>query len=286
MDIYQVRYFLAITETGNFTKAAERLLVSQPSLSAGIKKLERELGVILFERGGRKAVLTPAGQFFLKKAQSILAEYQSILVDLKGFQAKPILRLGLLRTIRIGSFAQLIGSFRQAYPNIAIELQDGGVVDLREKLDAGEIDILITGLDDIETSSNCLPLFKQRIAIAVANSHPLAQRKSVRLAELDGQPYIDRIHCRGREIVKRTFEELELRQNTIYRADNEDWVIALVAAGLGIAVMSEWKNVSGVTFVPIADWKLERTIGLAWRTGQDNEATKAFCNFASSHDWR
>ena len=122
MDIYQIRYFLAIVETGGFTKAAERLLVSQPSLSAGIKKLERELGVILIERGGRKAILTPAGQFFLTKAQSILAEYQSALNELKTFKSQPILRLGLLRTSRISSFARLIGVFRQTYPQVAIEL--------------------------------------------------------------------------------------------------------------------------------------------------------------------
>jgi DNA-binding transcriptional LysR family regulator len=286
MDIYQIRYFLAITETGGFTKAAERLLVSQPSLSAGIKKLEQELGVILFERGGRRAVLTPAGQFFLKKAQSILADYQSVIHELKGFQAQPTIRLGFLRTVRISCFARLIGSFRQAHANIAIELQDGGVVELREKLEMGDIDILITGLDSMETTNNCLPLFRQRIALAVANSHPLAQRKSVRLSELNGQPYIDRIYCRVRESVKRRFEESGLSQHVVYRVDNEDWAIALIAAGLGISIMAEWQNVPGVTFVPLADWTIERTIGLTWRAGQENKATKAFCAFAASHDWQ
>jgi DNA-binding transcriptional LysR family regulator len=285
MDIYQIRYFLAIVETGGFTKAAERLLVSQPSLSAGIKKLEQELGVMLFERGGRRAVLTAAGQFFLTKAQSILNDYHAVLHELKTFKAQPILRLGLLRTIRISPVAQLIAAFRQTYPNIAIELQDGDPAALRERLEIGEIDLLVTGLDEIEANGNTLPLFRQRIALAVANTHPFAQRKSVRWSELDGQPYIDRLHCRLRCSVKQQFEAQGLTQNVVYRADNEDWVIALVAAGLGVTVMAEWRDLPGVTYIAISDWEVERTIGLVWRAGQDNDSIKAFCQFAASHDW-
>jgi DNA-binding transcriptional LysR family regulator len=286
MDIYQIRYFLAIVETGGFTKAAERVMVSQPSLSAGIKKLEQELGVILFERGGRRAMLTPAGQFFLAKAQTILTEYHSVLHELKTFKTQPVLRLGLLRTIRISSFAQLIGAFRQAYPSIVIELQDGGGADLHECLESGEIDLLVTGLEGRETHDNTLTLFRQRVTLAVASAQPLAQRKSIRLTDLDGQPYIDRMHCKLRGIVKQKFAALGLHQHIVYRADNEDWVIALVAAGLGITIMAEWRNLPGITYVPIVDWNIERTIGLVWRPGQDNDSVKAFCQFAASHDWQ
>ena len=286
MDIYQIRYFLAIATTGGFTKAAERLMVSQPSLSAGIKKLEQELGVILLERGGRRAVLTPAGQFFLAKAQSILTDYQAVLQELKTFNTQPVLRLGLLRTIRISSFAQLIGAFRQTYPNVVIELQDGGTVELHERLELGEIDLLVTGLDGSASQDNALPLFRQRIAVAVAQAHPLAQRKSVRLSELAGQPYIDRMHCKLRITVKQQFAALGLHQHIVYRADNEDWVIALVAAGLGITIMAEWRNLSGIAYVPLADWQQERTIGLVWRPGQENESVRAFSKYAASHEWQ
>jgi DNA-binding transcriptional LysR family regulator len=285
MDIYQIRYFLAIVETGGFTKAAERLFVSQPSLSVGIKKLEQELGVSLFERGGRRSVLTPAGQFFLTKAQSILTDYQDVLRELKTFKVQPVLRIGLLRTIRMSSFAQLIGAFRQAYPNVAIELRDGSAVDLQEQLALGELDMFMTGLEGIETTGNSLPLFRQRMALAVANTHSFAQRKSIRLNELDGEPFIDRMHCKFREVVKQKFAEQRLQQHVVYRADNEDWVIALVAAGLGITIMSEWQDLLGITYIPISDWTVERTIGLVWRAGQDNDVVKAFCKFAASHDW-
>jgi DNA-binding transcriptional LysR family regulator len=275
MDIYQIRYFLAIVETGGFTKAAERLFVSQPSLSVGIKKLEQELGVRLFERGGRRAVLTPAGEFFLTKA----------LWELKTFKAQPVLRLGLLRTIRISGFARLIGAFRQAYPNVAIELRDGDNTELQEQLSSSELDVFVTVLESMDTNGNSLPLFRQRMALAVANSHPFARRKSIRLNELDGEPFIDRMYCKFRETVKQQFVERGLQQQVVYRADNEDWVIALVAAGLGITIMSEWQDLRGITYIPISDWTVERMIGLVWRTGQDSDVVKAFCKFADSHDW-
>jgi DNA-binding transcriptional LysR family regulator len=144
MDLYQLHYFLAIVETGGFTKAAERLFVSQPSLSAGIKKLEQELGVVLFERGGRRAVLTTAGKFFLTKATTILSEYQSTLRELKEFHQQPTLRIGTLRTIRIASLATLIRDFQTQYPNVLFELLDGTVNELHTWLEDGEIDLAIT----------------------------------------------------------------------------------------------------------------------------------------------
>jgi DNA-binding transcriptional LysR family regulator len=284
MDIYQIRYFLAIVETGGFTKAAERLFVAQPSLSVGIKKLEQELGVILFERGGRRAVLTPAGQFFLTKAQNIFTDYQDVLRELKTFNDRPILRLGLLRTIRISGFARLIGAFRQSYPQVSIDLIDGGA-ELQEQLELGELDVFVTGLDSMEANGNSLPLFRQQMSLAVANDHPFAQRKSVRLKELDGEAFIDRMHCKFREIGKQKFAEHGFQQHVVYRADNEDWTIALVAAGLGVTIMSEWQDLPEITYIPISDWTIERTIGLVWRTGQDNDTVKAFCTFAASHHW-
>jgi DNA-binding transcriptional LysR family regulator len=286
MDLYQIRYFLAIAETGGFTKAAERLFVSQPSLSAGIKKLEQELGVTLFERGGRRAVLTSAGRLFLEKATIILNEYQSTLRELKGFQNQPTLRLGTLRTIRIARLADLIRAFQAQYSNVIIELLDGSLTDLRNWLEQGEIDLAITVLDKGEDSKSSLPLFQQRRALAVSVNHPFAQRGTVRLAELHGQPYIERMHCELWGETCQLFESKALQPRVVYRADHEEWVIALVAAGLGIAIMPEWQDIPGVVYIPISDLSLHRSIGLVWRAGQDSEVSDRFRAFAASHDWQ
>lgn len=284
MDLYQIRYFLMIAETGGFTRAAERLFVSQPSLSAGIKKLEQELGVKLFERGGRRAILTPAGKFFLEKATNILNEYQSTLQELKGFHDQPTLRLGTLRSMQIVSLAGLIRNFQTQHANVLVELLDGTVEDLRNWLENGEIDLAMTILDSSADPKTSLALFHQRRMLAVPTNHPFAQRKTVRLIELDGQPYIDRMHCELCGETRQLFESKNTHPQVVYRADHEEWVLSLVAAGLGLAIMPEWQNTPGVVYIPIVDLSLQRTVGLVWRIGQSETITK-FCTFAASHNW-
>ncbi|WP_315787653.1 LysR family transcriptional regulator [Fischerella sp. JS2] len=286
MDMYQIRYFLAIAETGGFTKAAERLFVSQPSLSAGIKKLEQELGVTLFERGGRRAILTPAGKFFLEKAKTILNEYQVTLRELKGFHHQPTLRLGTLRTIRISSLAGLIRDFQAQHPNMLIELVDGTIEDLRNTLESGDIDLAITVLDNREDPKTSMILYKQRRMLAVPTSHPFAQRGSVRLMELNQQPYIDRLHCELWGETQNLFASKDIQPQVIYKADHEEWVISLIAAGLGMSIMPEWQGIPGVTYIPVLDLPLQRAIGLIWRAKQESVVINKFCAFAASHYWQ
>jgi DNA-binding transcriptional LysR family regulator len=286
MDLYQIRYFLAIAETGSFTKAAERLFVSQPSLSAGIKKLEQELGVKLFERGGRRAIPTAAGKFFWSKATNILNEYQVTLRELKQFQHQPTLRLGVLQAIRIIPLAELIKDFQTQHSHVAIELLDGTVEDLRMWLEDGEIDLSMTVLDTRPNSKTSLVLFHQRRMLAVPATHPFAQRKTIRLIELDGQPYIDRMHCELFKETRQIFESKNINPRIVYRANREEWTLALVAAGLGLAIIPEWSNIPGVIYIPIIDLSLQRTIGLVWRSGQESEEINKFCTFAASHNWK
>ncbi|MBV8884141.1 MAG: LysR family transcriptional regulator [Chroococcidiopsidaceae cyanobacterium CP_BM_RX_35] len=282
--MYQIRYFVAIVETGSFTKAAERLFVSQPSLSAGIKKLEQELGVILFERGGRRAVLTSAGKFFLEKATIILNEYQATLRELKGFHTQPTLRLGTLRTIRIDSLAGLIGTFQTQYPNVLIELLDGTPAELQDWLEQGEIDLSMTVLSS-EGTKNSLALFHQRRSLAVSVKHPFAQRGTVQLMDLNGQPYIDRMHCELWGETRELFDSRAFVPRIVYRADREEWVLSLIAAGLGVAIMPEWQNIPAVAYIPIADLPLHRTVSLCWRTRSESDVIDKFCAFATSHNW-
>ena len=286
MDLYQIRYFVAISETGSFTKAAERLFVSQPSLSAGIKKLEQELGVILYERGGRKAVLTSAGKFFLGKAQTILNEYQTTLQELKGFQTKPTLRLGVLRTLLVESICLLISSFQAQYPNVLIELVDGTTTELQEWLEEGQVDLGITVLNNTEETKNSLTLFQQRRALAVSLNHPFAIKGSVRLKDIDGQPYIDRLHCELWAESRQLLESKDIHPHIVYRADREEWVISLIATGLGIAIMPEWENLAHIAFIPISDLPLHRTVSLVWRISSESEMLEKFCAFAKSHNWQ
>ena len=293
MDLYQIRYFLTIAETGNFSRAAERLYLSQPSLSTGIKKLEKELGVTLFERGGRRTVLTPAGRSFLAKATAIVEQYQSALHELKGFREQPTLRVGVLSTMRVAELAELVSSFREHHPNVTFELYDRTLDKLRDSLEAGEVDVAITVLsvrsntdasirEDPQTST---VLFQQPLLLAVPLSHPFAQRASVRLAELDGQPFIDRVNCEFFQQECQILNAANVKPKVVYRASQEEWVISLVGAGLGLSIMPYWHGLAGIVYLPIADLNFQRTIGLRWRQHQKSELVEQFCRFAASHSW-
>ncbi|NJN91106.1 MAG: LysR family transcriptional regulator [Leptolyngbyaceae cyanobacterium SL_5_14] len=293
MDLYQVRYFLTIAETGNFSRAAERLYLSQPSLSTGIKKLEQELGVSLFERGGRRTVLTAAGRSFLEKATVIMEQYQAALHELKGFHDQPILRVGVLSTMRVAELADLVSRFQHHHPNVAIELHDGTLETLREGLEQGDIDVAVTVLSlrpstdssVQDESQNSTTLFRQPLWLAVPPSHSFAQRASIRLAELDGQPFIDRVNCEFFQQECQILNAANIHPKVVYRASHEEWVIALVRAGLGISIMPYWCGLTEITYLPIADLDFQRTIGLKWRQHQNSDLVEQFCRFASSHDW-
>lgn len=284
MDLYQVRYFLTIAETGTFSRAAERLYLSQPSLSAGIKKLEQELGVALFERGGRRTVLTAAGQAFKERATVIMAQYQAALHELKGFNDRPTLKVGVLSTLRVSELADLVHSFQQHYPHVTLEMYDYPADALQDKLPQGEVDVAITVLgpqDDAQTSTL---LFTQPLLLAVPARHPLAQRTSVRLSELDGQPYIDRVNC---EFFKQECQLLEAQKicpKVVYRASHEEWVISLVKAGLGLSMMPYWRGLTDIVYLPVVDVDFQRRVGVKWRL-QCSEMVEQFCRFATSHNW-
>ena len=286
MDLYQIRYFLAIAETSSFTKAAERLYVSQPSLSAGIKKLEKEMGVVLFERGGRKVLLTSAGEFFLPKAENILKEYQSALHVLKGFKDRPLLRLGTLHTIRGCNLARLIGTYRQKHPNVRIELYNSHLEELQDWLEQGKIDLAITSLGHHNEPKTSQELFRQKLLLAVSPEHPFAQRSSIQLADLEGEPLIERIHCEIWRAYPHIFEDAGFQPQIVYWADSEEWVISLVQAGLGMSIMPVWHGLTNINYVSIADLNLDRVVGLKWRSQQESEVVDWFRIFATSHDWQ
>ncbi len=288
MDLYQIRYFLTIIEVNSFTKAAQQHFVSQPSLSAGIKKLEQELDVTLFERGGgtRKVILTPAGLLFQKRAQAILAEYQSARQDLRELKAQPTIRLATLHSIRASSIAKIVSAFHQKYPLVSITICNGYLQELGDWLEQGKVDIAITWLPENDTSQTCQLLFHQALSLAVPNDHIFADAKSVYLADLKGHPYIERLNCEFWRAYPNMFDSVGFKFNKVYSSNNEEWVIALIQAGLGMSIMPVWEDLDNTTYVPIVDLSLSRIVGIRWRVLKDMDIVKQFVDFAIDYDWQ
>ena len=170
MDIYQLRYFLAVVETSNFSRAAERAFVSQPTLSAGIKKLETELGTLLFNRDARKISLTEAGLRFLPHARTIIYECNAAKSEVTRKAPVQRLPLGILRSVPTERLAALLRDFGKAHPGIQISLKDGSVAQLQSWLGERRIDLAFSVMPEPESDLRFERLYSWKYVLAVPRS--------------------------------------------------------------------------------------------------------------------
>jgi LysR family hydrogen peroxide-inducible transcriptional activator len=191
MELQQLRYVLAVAETGNFTRASERCNVSQPSLSQQIINLEKEIGHKLFHRLGRKAVPTEAGTTFLDRAQRILFEVESATKELSDSPAlERRITVGAIPTLAPYLLPALITRAKKRYPNLQINVQeDFKSAILRGVLD-GEIDVALVSLPVDESRVHVESLLKEPLLLAIGKSHPFAARATVTAAELADQTFV------------------------------------------------------------------------------------------------
>ena len=129
-----------------------------------------------------------------------------------------------------------------------------------------------------------LNLFQQNLRLAVPETHPFAARDIIPLAELDQQAYIKRINCEFWREFPYLYDSANIYPHIVYVADQEEWVIHLIRAGLGISVMPEWNNLSGIKYVSVESINLSRTIGLKWRRHQNLNLVNLFRNFTATQD--
>jgi DNA-binding transcriptional LysR family regulator len=236
MDLYLLRYFLAVVETGSFTRAADRVFVTQPTLSAGIKKLEAQVGQQLFERTNRRVFLTDAGTRFLPRAKSILHECNLAMQSLEESESAPVLRLGVLMTLPNRAVGELLAGFRKIEPNATIEIRDGTEQELANRLDDRSLDYVL-GLYRGEGEAQAIKLKSEDYRFILPNSHKLAGRESVSAADLREEYMIVRSRCEVLSETSRYFTDHNVRPRLVYRTPNDSRAIAMVAAGLGGTVV-------------------------------------------------
>ena len=282
MNLTLIRYFMAVAETGSFTRGAERANVTQPTLSAGIKRLEESLGASLFERS-RTPQLTPAGARFLPRARLLLQEWTAARRELRqeGKPTKLRLRLGYIPGLPQRRLTALLGSFTAAHPDVALEILEAPAATLTRRLDLGRIDAAIMPLQDDGAG---LTLFRQRYLLAVPPKHPLARRSSARISDLQDQPFVIRPQAEIMPAAEKLFDGLNVRPRIIGRAESDAALLALVEAGLGIAVLPHWLTSDAVATLTLPELRDMHRIGLLWRD-ETHAALAQLRDFAAGHDW-
>lgn len=255
-----IRQFLAVVDTGNFTRAANRINIAQPTLSAGISELEKRLGAKLFTRTNRRVQLTEAGNRLLGHARTIEREFLLAEQSVTGVSApvRPI-RLGVLATVSTALLEAAIAAYHGAEP---IEIVEGGERELTAGLAGGQIDLALTLLRAGETRFARESLFEEGYRLALTATHPLASRDSIAAEEVAGETMIARRSCEVLADTSRFFTERGVRPPFSLRSPNDDKVMAMVRAGLGITVAPASLGREGVAMPELAGFDARREIGL------------------------
>ncbi len=190
MELRHLRYFNALASSLNFTRAAERLHVTQSTLSHQIKQLEEELGWLLFDRVGKRVALTEAGETFLHHATLALQEIDRGLGALRENPREVVgeLRIGATHTFNLGFIPDCIASFQQRYAHIRVMVEELAADAVAERLQQGALDLGIAYRPAVAGALQFEPLYHEEMVLVVAQGHVLARRKRVRMVELHRLP--------------------------------------------------------------------------------------------------
>ena len=243
IDIRQLRQFIAVAEELHFRRAADRLNMSQPPLTAAINRLEKDVGARLIERGNRVVSLTPAGRTLLDHARQVVAEAGRALTATRDAAAgrSGVVRLGYVGSAMYGRLPDVIRRFRRAWPDVRLDLREATSAAQVAALRQGELDlgVLITPLADDDDL--VLADFDQdRLAIALPTGHPLAARDTLTLADLASEPFILWPSAEGRGFhfrVIRLCAAAGFVPSVAQEARQMHGVLSLVAVEAGVSVV-------------------------------------------------
>ncbi|WP_417624939.1 LysR family transcriptional regulator [Paremcibacter congregatus] len=263
IELYQLKYFLAVVETGSFTKAAERVYVTQPTLSAGIKKLESGLGTILFDRSGKRVFLTENGTRFVERAKAVLHQLNLAESAMRSEDTPKLLRLGLLMTIPSHTIQQILQPFQRQEAGLVIELFEGTEQEIQNRLDEGRIDLALSILRPGRRQDS-VSLYHEPYSLALASHHPLAAARTIDPIQLANEPTIVRSRCEVLSETSRFFTSHNVRPRLVYRTAQDERALAMVAAGVGFTTMPDHYRAEGVVRRPMTGYNFTREIGLMW----------------------
>ncbi|WP_248925493.1 LysR family transcriptional regulator [Paenibacillus hamazuiensis] len=281
MELRQLQYALQIAIERNFSRAAEKLHIAQPSLSQQLSKLEKEIGVLLFQRTTNSVELTHAGSLFMEKAQSILDMVEQLKQEMEDISQmrKGRVVVGSLPITGAHILPLVLPAFQERYPEIEIVLVEETTANLEQLTLGGQADISLLSLPLIDDALAYEPIIEEEIVLAVPPQHPLAAAEangsasSVEIESLRHEPFIALKKGQGfRQITLELCQNAGFTPNIVFESSNIETVQSLVAAGMGIAFVPHMVSRSGWSQHAPAYLKLAshptRTLVIAYRKGR------------------
>lgn len=286
MNTTQIKCFLTLADTLNFTKAAEQLYISQPGLSRQIVSMERELNTQLFIRDQKSVRLTPAGALLAKRLPALREDYEALVAQVQsvGMGYSGSLTLGVLEGQWVGEdFADFCRAFMDAYPSIDFQIQQGSFGDLRRKLTSGEVDVAITLEFDVAAMEGMVRrrFDSDHAVFAISRRLPLARQEVITFEDLLDitflliSPEDSRV---GTELTLEHFRAAGRSPRRIRYAPNLSTMMLWIEAGLGVGVINHQSSIAGnpsirlISEVPLKD----ASACVVWRKDNLNPAIALF----------
>lgn len=291
METHQVRYFIEVCHTRNFTKAAGRCGIAQPSLTRAIKLLEAEFGGELFVRRPGNIELTELGRVVRPYLENVWEQTTAVikLTKSRGSNQPVHLRLAIMCTIAPKLVIETISNFRLKHPDVILEIVDGTAAAIEDLLLEFQVDVAIYARPNRpqDPRLNYMPLFREQMLIVVPNAHALAEKTALRTEDLIGEGYVNRALC---EFVERREVELEGTRfgwNAVCKSNRDDFVFAMVSSGLGFGFAPQHSiEGTGLTAIPLQPqiWREVHLTTVQHRP--QTQATGAFVHEAMLSPWR
>jgi LysR family transcriptional regulator, hydrogen peroxide-inducible genes activator len=293
LKLKDLRYLVALADQRHFGRAAARCFVSQPTLSAQLKKLEQSLGVQLIERAPNNVALTPAGEEIVARARRIIEASEEV-VTLARSHREPLagrLRVALLPTIGPYLLPRVAPLIRKALPRLELHLYEYQTGAMLEKLHGGELDVGILALPVELDGLEAHELYREPFTVALPERHPLAAQACVRVADLKNERLLllEEGHCL-RDQALEVCSRVGVRDQQDFRATSLETLRQMVAAGAGITLLPElagrgaYRSARGVALKPFAKPIPVRHVGALWRkTTARRAAIEALCKLIAAH---
>jgi LysR family transcriptional regulator, hydrogen peroxide-inducible genes activator len=272
-SVRQLECLVATAKHLNFRVAARDCHISQPALSSQIARLEKSLGVILFERNRRRVLLTPVGEALVERAKRLLADLDDVSAVAQA-HAEPLggqLRLGVIPTIAPFMMPRALPVLRRACPDLELLLREEQTARSLELLDEGKLDAVLLALEADLGEVSTLPLFRDAFVFAAATGHPFASKKAVRPSDLQGQRVLllEDGHCL-KDQAWSICEAQGVRDYVDFRATSLGTLAQMVSSGAGVTLLPQLSvptvgTLPGIVVKPFVKPVPYRTIGIAWR---------------------
>jgi DNA-binding transcriptional LysR family regulator len=283
MNLSFIRYFLAVAETASFTTAAERCHVTQPTLSAGIARLEEEIGARLFDRG-RRAALTAAGHRLLPHARAMVEAWQLARTESRSTHRTRQLRVAIASTLPVPAALAWLASAQQR-AGFEVEIAEGTADAIADRWRRSRCDVALFPTRKPIDAPNAVSLWREPYVLAAATDHRVATRDRWSVKELADTTFVLRAACEAQDDAQRLFAAEGTRPRIVLSSADEERCAAAVAAGLGVSLMPRSLLRPGLVTAEMREVALDRRVILGWRADADDELVQMLRDSALGHPW-